>query len=88
MSTMREIAAEVAHRYGLEPDELKTQSRRRYIARPRQEAMWLMRQVKREDGTNRYSMPQIAGFFGMKDHTTVWHAERAVEARMVPEAPE
>lgn len=88
MTTMREIAAEVAVRHGLAPADLHQPTRKKHITRPRQEAMWRMRQVRRDDGSQRYSQPQIARFFGLKDHTTVWYAERAVEARMTPEAPE
>lgn len=74
--TMRQIAEEVAARYGVTVDALTGQSSKKVFVVPRQEAMWRMVQ------TNRWSQPQIGKFFGGRDHTTVLHATRAHEKRM------
>ena len=47
--------------------------RNRAIARPRQAAMWLAKQL-----TTR-SLPDIGRRFGGRDHTTVLHAVRRIE---------
>lgn len=80
--TMRAIAELVAERYGLTLDDLKGQRRSRRIAHPRQEAMWLMRQVRFSDGRQRYSFPMIGDFLGGRDHTTIQHGCRAYAARL------
>ena len=71
---MAEIAAEVAQANGLTLAELRSRNRAQRIARPRQEAMAKMYQ------TGRYTLTQIARFFGM-DHTTVLYGVRQYEAR-------
>jgi chromosomal replication initiator protein len=85
-NTMREIAVAVAASHGCSVAELRGQSRIRIIARPRQEAMWLCRQVRLADGKHRYSLPLIGHFFGGRDHTTVLHAVRVHQARMCGES--
>ena len=50
------------------------QRRARVVARPRQVAMWLAKQI-----TTR-SLPDIGRRFGGRDHPTVLHAERRIEA--------
>jgi chromosomal replication initiator protein len=67
--TMMSIAKGVAAAYDLTVGDLITRSRVRRVSHPRQEAMYLMRQVTWPDGSHRYSLPQIGQFFG-KDHTT------------------
>ena len=71
---MADIAAEVAQANGLTLAELKSRNRAQRIARPRQEAMAKIHQ------TGRYTLTQIARFFGM-DHTTVLYGVRQYEAR-------
>jgi chromosomal replication initiation ATPase DnaA len=71
------IIAEVARRRGLTAADLTGTGRWRDVARPRQEAMWLMRQVRRADGSRRYSLPEIGRALGYRDHTTVLHGVRA-----------
>lgn len=67
----------VANSYGVSPETMRTKSRARIDAWPRQVAMYLCR--------NRFGMalPKIAREFGNRDHTTVVHAVRQVERRMV-----
>lgn len=69
-SSMRGISERVAARWDLTLDDLKGQSRKRFIARPRQEAMWHMYQ------TGRFSLPQIGQFLGGRDHSTILHGVR------------
>jgi len=49
-----------------------SQKRTRTIARPRQVAMWLSREL------TSHSLPEIGEAFGGRDHTTVLHACRTV----------
>lgn len=81
--TMRAIAERVAAKYDLSLDELRGDGRHKYVSRPRQEAMWEMRQVRCADGSQRFSLPMIGQFFGDRDHTTVLHAVRAHERRQL-----
>jgi chromosomal replication initiator protein len=53
---------------------LITAGRARAVARPRQVAMWLAKQI-----TTR-SLPDIGRRFGGRDHTTVLHAVRRIES--------
>lgn len=80
--TMRAIVDAVAKHHGLTVEQLRGPSRKFFIAHPRQEAMWLMRQVKDWQGRNRYSLPQIGEFMGARDHTTILHGVRAHQARV------
>ncbi len=58
----------VASFYGITESDMKTGKRTRAIAYPRQLAMYLAREL------TDYSLPDIGGFFGGRDHTTVLHA--------------
>jgi len=49
-----------------------SQKRTRDIARPRQVAMWLAREL------TPHSLPEIGDAFGGRDHTTVMHACRTI----------
>lgn len=79
--TMRSILAEVCAERGVTETDILSQSRRRKIAHPRQDFMWRCRQVKRADGRDRYSLPQIGAFL-QRDHTSVLFGVRAHEARL------
>jgi len=63
----------VAEHYSLKQADLISERRARAVARPRQVAMWLAKQV-----TTR-SLPDIGRRFGGRDHTTVLHAVRRIE---------
>jgi chromosomal replication initiator protein len=63
----------VAEHYGLKQADLISERRARAVARPRQVAMWLAKQI-----TTR-SLPDIGRRFGGRDHTTVLHAVRRIE---------
>ena len=61
--------------YGVEEPQLKSQLRSRNISEPRQVAMYLIRQM------TKMSFPDIGEFFG-RDHGTVHHAVKKVEAAL------
>lgn len=78
--TIAEIQETVASHFGIDRVHMKSQRRALILARPRQIAMYLCRRL-----TPR-SYPEIARLFGDRDHTTVMHAHRRVEAlRLVDE---
>ncbi|HHT7876634.1 TPA: chromosomal replication initiator protein DnaA [Pasteurella multocida] len=70
--TVENIQKVVAEYYRIKVSDLKGKSRSRSIARPRQLAMALSKEL-----TNR-SLPEIGKNFGDKDHTTVLHACRKI----------
>lgn len=71
--TIENIQREVARYYGLKVKDMLSSSRKRQIARPRQLAMALAKEL-----TTR-SLPEIGADFGGRDHTTVLHACRKVK---------
>ncbi|QFY89308.1 chromosomal replication initiator protein DnaA [Magnetovirga frankeli] len=71
--TIGNIQKTVAEFYGIRTSDLSSNSRSRNIARPRQIAMALSREL-----TNQ-SMPEIGKSFGGRDHTTVLYAVRKVD---------
>lgn len=71
--TIDEIQRAVADYFNLRLAEMLSERRARNIARPRQIAMYLSKQL-----TSR-SLPEIGRRFGGRDHTTVMHAVRKVE---------
>ncbi len=72
--TVDQIQKAVAEHYSLTQADLISERRARAVARPRQVAMWLAKQI-----TTR-SLPDIGRRFGGRDHTTVLHAVRRIEA--------
>jgi chromosomal replication initiator protein len=72
--TVENIQKTVAEYYKIRIAELLSKRRSRSIARPRQVAMALAKEL-----TN-YSLPEIGDAFGGRDHTTVLHACRRVKA--------
>lgn len=70
--TVENIQKVVAEYYRIKVADLKSKSRSRSIARPRQLAMALSKEL-----TNR-SLPEIGRGFGDRDHTTVLHACRTI----------
>jgi chromosomal replication initiator protein len=71
--TIDEIQKKTAEFYKLDLKELHSTRRARRVARPRQVAMFLAREL-----TCR-SLPDIGRRFGGRDHTTVLHACRRIE---------
>ena len=72
--TVDQIQKAVAEHYGLQQADILSERRARAVARPRQAAMWITKQI-----TTR-SLPDIGRRFGGRDHTTVLHAVRRIEA--------
>lgn len=70
--TVENIQKVVAEYYRIKVADLKSKNRSRSIARPRQLAMALSKEL-----TNR-SLPEIGKGFGDRDHTTVLHACRTI----------
>ena len=68
------IQKTVADYYKMKVAELFSKKRTRAIARPRQVAMWLCREV------TSHSFPEIGDAFGGRDHTTVIHAVKTIDA--------
>ena len=84
--TMRAIGESVAKAHGYTLEQLQSGSRLKRVCFAKHEAMWTIRQVKSYDGTARYSYPQIARFFGLKDHTSAINGCRRHEARLIAAA--
>ncbi len=72
-TTIEEIQRKTAEYYKLELRELHSSRRARRVARPRQVAMFLARELTAR------SLPDIGRRFGGRDHTTVLHACRRIE---------
>ncbi|MBU6252441.1 MAG: chromosomal replication initiator protein DnaA [Alphaproteobacteria bacterium] len=71
--TIDEIQRRVSEHYRIRQAEMVSARRAREVARPRQVAMYLAKQL-----TPR-SLPEIGRKFGGRDHTTVIHAIRQIE---------
>lgn len=70
--TLESIQKTVADYYKIKVSDMYSQKRTRAIARPRQVAMWLARDL------TPHSLPEIGDAFGGRDHTTVLHACRTI----------
>lgn len=73
MVTVDNIKKTVAQHYNIKTSDMESKRRTRSIARPRQVAMALSKEL-----TN-HSLPEIGAFFGNRDHTTVLHACRKIK---------
>jgi chromosomal replication initiator protein len=74
--TIEEIQRKVAEHYNIRLSDMIGPKRLRAIARPRQVAMYLAKQL-----TPR-SLPEIGRRFGGRDHTTIMHGVRKIEDLM------
>jgi len=72
--TIDNIQKVVAEYFKLRTSDLLSQRRSRSVARPRQIAMALAKEL------TRHSLPEIGEAFGGRDHTTVLHACRRIES--------
>jgi len=61
--------------YDIKLSDLMSKRRHKSVALPRQVCMWLARKH------TRYSLEEIGGYFGGRDHTTVLHAVRTIGTR-------
>lgn len=72
--TVENIQKTVADYFKIKVADLYSKKRTRQIARPRQVAMWLAKNLTSQ------SYPSIGEAFGGRDHTTVLHAVRTIES--------
>jgi chromosomal replication initiator protein len=70
--TFESIQKTVAEYYKIKVSDMYSKKRTRQIARPRQVAMWLAKELTPA------SLPAIGEAFGGRDHTTVLHACRTI----------
>ena len=70
--SIENIQKTVADYYKIRPSEMHSKKRSRAIARPRQVAMALAKEL------TQLSLPEIGSNFGGRDHTTVLHACRQI----------
>jgi chromosomal replication initiator protein len=73
--TIQDIVDTVTSYYAVRLSDLLSKRRHKSIALPRQVCMWLARKH------TRYSLEEIGGYFGGRDHTTVMHAVSAVNEK-------
>ncbi|MCQ9154606.1 chromosomal replication initiator protein DnaA [Acidomonas methanolica] len=78
--TIEEIQRKVAEHWNIRLTDMSSARRARAVARPRQVAMYLAKQL-----TSR-SLPEIGRKFGNRDHTTVMHAVSRVAELMTTDA--
>lgn len=72
--SMENIQKTVADFYRIKVSDLLSKKRTRLIARPRQVAMCLAREL------TQLSLPEIGAAFGSRDHTTVMYACKTIES--------
>ncbi|MCC7257633.1 MAG: chromosomal replication initiator protein DnaA [Gammaproteobacteria bacterium] len=72
--TIENIQKVVAEYFKIRVADVLSQRRSRSVARPRQVAMCLAKEL------TRHSLPEIGDAFGGRDHTTVLHACRRIQA--------
>jgi chromosomal replication initiator protein len=71
--TIEEIQKRVAEHFNIRVADMHSARRARAVARPRQVAMYLSKQLTAR------SLPEIGRKFGGRDHTTVMHAVRKID---------
>ncbi|MEY4870843.1 MAG: hypothetical protein RLZZ563_173 [Pseudomonadota bacterium] len=78
--TIEEIQRKVAEHYNIRLSDMIGPKRVRTIARPRQIAMYLAKQLTLR------SLPEIGRRFGGRDHTTIMHGVRKIEELMATDS--
>lgn len=73
--TLQVIIDAVTNFYNVKLQDLQSRRRHKSITEPRQICMWLARK------NTRFSLEEIGGYFGGRDHTTVMHSIKTVDAR-------
>ncbi len=74
--TLQQIIDAVTSYYNVKLSDLQSKRRHKSITGPRQVCMWLARKW------TRFSLEEIGGYFGGRDHTTVMHSIRIIDQRM------
>ena len=72
---IQSIIDTVTQYYDIKLTDLLSKRRHKSIALPRQVCMWLARRH------TRFSLEEIGGYFGGRDHTTVMHAVRQITSK-------
>ncbi len=75
-ATLQCIIDSVTDFYNVKLSDLQSKRRYRSITGPRQVCMWLARQ------RTRFSLEEIGGYFGGRDHTTVMHSIKTIADRI------
>ena len=78
--TIEDVIDVVTDYFGVKLSDLQSKRRHRSVTWPRQVCMYLARKH------TRYSLEEIGGYFGGRDHTTVMHAIKAVDAKMAKDS--
>lgn len=78
--SVEDIQKSVANHYNIKNSEMHSDRRSRNVARPRQVAMYLSKQM------TAFSLPEIGRKFGGRDHTTVMHAIKTINKLMLEDA--
>jgi chromosomal replication initiator protein len=78
--SIEDIQKRVAEHYNIRLTDMSSARRARSVARPRQVAMYLAKQLTQR------SLPEIGRRFGNRDHTTVMHAVSRVAELMAEDA--
>jgi chromosomal replication initiator protein len=73
--TLQHIIDVVTSYYGVKLSDLQSRRRHKSVTEPRQVCMWLARK------RTRFSLEEIGGYFGGRDHTTVMHSIRTVNSK-------
>jgi len=73
--TLQAIIDAVTNFYNVKLQDLQSRRRHKSITEPRQVCMWLARK------NTRFSLEEIGGYFGGRDHTTVMHSIKTVDQR-------
>ena len=74
--TLQQIIDLVTDYYNVKLSDIQSRRRQQSIAGPRQICMYLARRH------TRFSLEEIGGYFGGRDHTTVMHAIKVVDNRL------
>jgi len=74
--TLQNIIDVVTQFYNVRLSDLQSKKRHKSITLPRQVCMWLARK------RTRFSLQEIGGYFGGRDHTTVMHSIKMIDDRV------
>lgn len=75
-TTLQQIIDAVTAYYNVRLSDLQSRRRHKSVTEPRQVCMFLARK------RTRFSLEEIGGYFGGRDHTTVMHSIRTVQDRL------
>ena len=78
-TTLQHIIEAVTDFYNVRLSDLQSRRRHKSVTEPRQVCMWLARKQ------TRFSLEEIGGHFGGRDHTTVMHSIKTIEERVEAE---